>query len=211
MASRRPSTGGLRISDAQIAERSEAPRPRSPPASAPIRRRARKGGSLGSPRPSGLKVLQGIWLGRNRADNRREIEAALQLARRHPGVVKALHRRQRDAAQGRARSPPRSRPIWRRCKRRSGLPVTYADVWEFWLKSPELASAADFITIHILPYWEDDPVAATEAVAHVREMRDEAAGQVRRQGDLDRRGGLAERGPDARRRAPLARPIRRSC
>ena len=56
-------------------------------------------------------------------------------------------------------------------KRRSGLPVTYADVWEFWLKSPELGSAADFITIHILPYWEDDPVAASEAVAHVRQIR----------------------------------------
>src|SRR5262245_54014482 len=31
----------------------------------------------------GLKVLQGIWIGRNLADNRREIEAALRLARRH--------------------------------------------------------------------------------------------------------------------------------
>ena len=50
--------------------------------------------------------------------------------------------------------------------------MTYADVWEFWLKSPELASAADFITIHILPYWEDDPVSVEDAVAHVREVRD---------------------------------------
>ena len=56
-------------------------------------------------------------------------------------------------------------------KRRAGLPVTYADVWEFWLKAPELASAADFVTIHILPYWEDDPVAAKDAVAHVKEIR----------------------------------------
>ena len=60
-------------------------------------------------------------------------------------------------------------------KRRSGLPVTYADVWEFWLKAPELAPAVDFVTIHILPYWEDEPVAATEAVAHVREIREKVA------------------------------------
>jgi len=60
-------------------------------------------------------------------------------------------------------------------KRRSGLPVTYADVWEFWLKAPELAAAVDFVTIHILPYWEDEPVAATEAVAHVREIREKVA------------------------------------
>jgi len=38
----------------------------------------------------GLKVLQGIWLGRNLADNRREIEAALRLARRYPATVEAL-------------------------------------------------------------------------------------------------------------------------
>ena len=38
----------------------------------------------------GLKVLQGIWIGRNLAENRREIEAALRLARRHPGVIEAF-------------------------------------------------------------------------------------------------------------------------
>ena len=36
-------------------------------------------------------------------------------------------------------------------------PVTYADVWEFWLQYPEVAPAVDFLTIHLLPYWEDDP------------------------------------------------------
>ena len=41
------------------------------------------------------------------------------------------------------------------------MPVTYADVWEFWLRHRELASAVDFVTVHILPYWEDDPIAAT--------------------------------------------------
>ena len=46
-------------------------------------------------------------------------------------------------------------------------PVTYADVWEFWLKNPELAAAVDFITIHILPYWEDEPVSIEHAIDHV--------------------------------------------
>ena len=82
-------------------------------------------------------------------------------------------------------APPRSRPISKRCGRRSGLPVTYADVWEFWLKAPELAAAVDFVTIHILPYWEDEPVAAEDAVDHVREVRDEA----RRQPSPARRSG----------------------
>ena len=38
----------------------------------------------------GFKVLQGIWLNRNLADNRREIEAALRLARQHPGIIEAF-------------------------------------------------------------------------------------------------------------------------
>jgi glucan 1,3-beta-glucosidase len=43
------------------------------------------------------------------------------------------------------------------------------------LKAPELAAAADFVTIHILPYWEDAPVQEEKAVAHVRDVRDRVA------------------------------------
>ncbi len=47
------------------------------------------------------------------------------------------------------------------------MPVTYADVWEFWLRHPELADSVDYLTIHILPYWEDRPVSPERAVQHV--------------------------------------------
>ena len=50
-------------------------------------------------------------------------------------------------------------------------PVTYADVWEFWLKHPEIAPAVDFLTIHLLPYWEDDPSNIDAALQHVAEVR----------------------------------------
>jgi glucan 1,3-beta-glucosidase len=55
------------------------------------------------------------------------------------------------------------------------MPVTYADVWEFWLRYREVASAVDFITIHILPYWEDFPIPAREAAAHVAAIRGQVA------------------------------------
>ena len=57
--------------------------------------------------------------------------------------------------------------LLKRVKAETGLPVTYADVWEFWLRHPELADDVDFVTIHILPYWEDDPVPAADGVAHI--------------------------------------------
>jgi hypothetical protein len=56
-------------------------------------------------------------------------------------------------------------------RRRVKVPVTYADVWEFWLRYRELAAAVDFVTIHILPYWEDHPIAAREAANHVDVIR----------------------------------------
>jgi exo-beta-1,3-glucanase (GH17 family) len=118
----------------------------------------------------GLKVLQGIWLGRDRAENRREIEAALELARAEPGVVQAFIVGNEALLRGEL-SAGNIKDYLQEVRQRGGLPVTYADVWEFWLKAPELASAVDFVTIHILPYWEDDPVAAADAVAHVEEVR----------------------------------------
>jgi exo-beta-1,3-glucanase (GH17 family) len=122
----------------------------------------------------GLKVLQGIWIGRNLADNRREIEGALRLARRHPGVIEAFIVGNETLLRGEL-GAGRIKIYLDEVRRRSSLPVTYADVWEFWLKALELAPAVDFVTIHILPYWEDEPVAAGQAVEHIREVRKKVA------------------------------------
>jgi exo-beta-1,3-glucanase (GH17 family) len=46
-------------------------------------------------------------------------------------------------------------------------PVSYADVWVFFLKHPEVARELDFITIHVLPFWEDEPLAVEQAEAHM--------------------------------------------
>jgi glucan 1,3-beta-glucosidase len=48
-------------------------------------------------------------------------------------------------------------------------------VWEFWLRNREVAAAVDFITIHILPYWEDFPIPARAAAQHVYVIRRQLA------------------------------------
>jgi glucan 1,3-beta-glucosidase len=53
--------------------------------------------------------------------------------------------------------------------------VTYADVWEFWLRNRDLVGAVDFVTIHILPYWEDFPIGADTAADHVISIRRQVA------------------------------------
>lgn len=118
----------------------------------------------------GLKVLQGISLSRDLAENRNEIEAAIKLARSYPGMIDGLVVGNETLLRGEL-SASQVATYLEEVRSRTGLPVTYADVWEFWLKAPELADAADFVTIHILPYWEDHPVSAEQATAHVREAR----------------------------------------
>lgn len=114
----------------------------------------------------GLKVLMGVWIGNNAADNEAEIARAIKLAKAHRQVLKGvivgnevLLRREQTA--------DTVIDMLRRVRAETGVPVTYADVWEFWLRYPQVADAVDFITIHILPYWEDDPIPADQGVAHI--------------------------------------------
>jgi exo-beta-1,3-glucanase (GH17 family) len=114
----------------------------------------------------GLKMLQGLWLGNDRAKNRVQIDATVALAKRHPDTITGIVVGNEVLLRGEL-PPEELAGIMREVKAASGMPVTYADVWEFWLRNRELAQAADFITIHILPYWEDFPIAATHAGDHV--------------------------------------------
>jgi glucan 1,3-beta-glucosidase len=114
----------------------------------------------------GLKVLLGIWIGVEAKDNEVQLTRAIALAKAHPQAIKGiivgnevLLRREQTAAT--------LAGLLKRVKAETGLPVTYADVWEFWLRHPELADSVDFVTIHILPYWEDDPVPAQDGVIHI--------------------------------------------
>jgi glucan 1,3-beta-glucosidase len=119
----------------------------------------------------GLKVIQGLWLSSDRAKNGSEIDAVVALAKRYPHVITAIVVGNEVLLRGELSANDLSQ-ILRTVKAAVSVPVTYADVWEFWLRNRELAAAADFITIHILPYWEDEPIPAHAAGAHVEAIRE---------------------------------------
>jgi glucan 1,3-beta-glucosidase len=122
----------------------------------------------------GLTVIQGIWLGGIAEYNRQDIEAATALAGRYPQVIQAIVVGNEVLLRGEMAAPDLIATI-RRVKAAVTQPVTYAEVWEFWLRYREVAAAVDFITVHILPYWEDWPVSARAAAAHIGEKRREVA------------------------------------
>ncbi|MGQ3675764.1 glycoside hydrolase family 17 protein [Xanthobacter sp. TB0139] len=122
-------------------------------------------------RKHGLDVMLGIWLSSDPARNADEVEAATALARENADVVKAVIVGNEVLLRGEMTSAGLAQTL-RRVKEKVGaVPVTYADVWEFWERNQALANDVDFITIHILPYWEDLPVSAAEAGPHVDEIR----------------------------------------
>jgi glucan 1,3-beta-glucosidase len=120
-------------------------------------------------RALGLKVMLGAWIGRDPIDNARQIGTALSLARRYPDVVTALIVGNEVLLRGEL-TADRLRALLRIARANSPVPVTYADVWEFWLQNPDVAGDVDFITVHMLPYWENRPVPIGEAVRHVRQI-----------------------------------------
>ena len=113
----------------------------------------------------GLKVIQGAWIGWDPKRNRREVETAIALAKRFPDVIRAVVIGNESLLRGEI-APADLANLIRRVKAQISVPVTYADVWELWLRYPEVHEAVDFVTVHILPYWEQFPAAAADAAAY---------------------------------------------
>jgi len=118
----------------------------------------------------GLKVILGIWLGSNRLKNLGQISTAVGLTKAYPDVITAVVVGNEVLLRGEMTTSDLAANI-RSVKTQVTVPVTYADVWEYWLRNREVYEAVDFVTIHILPYWEDFPIRAKYAAAHVDAIR----------------------------------------
>jgi exo-beta-1,3-glucanase (GH17 family) len=125
----------------------------------------------------GLKVLQGIWLSGDDLKNRQQMATAIALAKKYPDTIRALVVGNEVLLRGDMAANDLE-AIIREVKAQVTQPVTYADVWEYWLRYRDVANAVDFVTIHILPYWEDFPLPARLAAAHVEEIHQRVAAAI---------------------------------
>jgi exo-beta-1,3-glucanase (GH17 family)/uncharacterized membrane protein len=128
-------------------------------------------------RKHGLKMIQGAWIGYLPEDSRIEIEALVAAANAYPDVIKRVMVGNEVLLRG-ERTPEELVEYIREVKKRVKQPVSYADVWSMYMKYPDLIKEVDFITIHILPYWEDEPIPVDKAPAHIeriyKQVREEA-------------------------------------
>jgi len=118
----------------------------------------------------GLNVALGAWLGPDAAINDAEIERLIEVYRRASRAVvrvivgnESLLRKDIPIDELIAKLERVRDEVW--------APVSTAEPWHVWLKHPELAGHVDFITVHMLPYWEGIPV--NKAVEYVTNRYDE--------------------------------------
>lgn len=117
----------------------------------------------------GLKMIQGAWLGVDEKANEIEIEALVKSANQYPNVVKRVIVGNEILLRGEMK-PEKLINYIRRVKKLIKQPVSYADVWSMYMKYPQLIKEVDFITIHILPYWEDEPISVEAAAQHIKRV-----------------------------------------
>lgn len=107
-------------------------------------------------RRHGLLVTAGAWLDRRQASNEKEIANLIANADRHQHISRlvvgneAILRGDLTVAEMTAHL--------RRVRQATDKPVSTAEPWHVWIKYPALAKEADYILIHVLPYWEGVPI-----------------------------------------------------
>ncbi len=125
----------------------------------------------------GLKVTVGAWIDKNIDRNEREIDAAINLAKRNSNVIgvvvgnETVYRGEQKVGE--------LIELIKRVKKSVNVPVTTGEIWNIWRDNPELASAVDFIAAHVLPYWENftDKQAVDQAVYLYQMLRNQFPGK----------------------------------
>ncbi|MCG3719759.1 glycosyl hydrolase, partial [Aliarcobacter butzleri] len=118
-----------------------------------------------------MQMLMGAWIGKSDKDARKEIDTLIQLATEYKDIVKAVIVGNEVLLRGDSSEQRLHDFIVEVKTALPDTPVTYADVWEYWLKYPKIKEVTDFVTIHILPYWEDDPQNIHDSIEHLANVR----------------------------------------
>lgn len=119
-------------------------------------------------RELGFKVKLGVWIGGDPVGNERGLERGIALAREYRDVVDLLIVGNEVLLRGEL-SPQALVRLLEKARSGSGIPVAYAEVWDFWQRHGEaLRGHVDVVAVHILPYWEDVPIGVEQAAGHVQ-------------------------------------------
>jgi exo-beta-1,3-glucanase (GH17 family)/cellulose synthase/poly-beta-1,6-N-acetylglucosamine synthase-like glycosyltransferase len=120
----------------------------------------------------GLNVTLGAWLDRKPESNAAELKKVVQVANANPDVKQVMVGNE-TILRADLTVPELVADI-NLIKHEVHVPVSTAEPWHVWLKHPKLAQSVDFITVHLLPYWEGVPekIAVADALHRLAEVHD---------------------------------------
>ncbi len=119
-----------------------------------------------------LNVTLGAWLDRHPQANAAELAKVVRVANANPDVKQIMVGN--ETILRRDLPVPELMADIEQVKSQTHVPVSTAEPWHVWLKHPELANSVDFITVHLLPYWEGVPerIAVQDAMHRLAEVHD---------------------------------------
>lgn len=110
-------------------------------------------------RRHGLTVSLGLWIGPDLEKNEREIETGIRVALANRRTIDRVFVGNEAILFGYVDADQLNEYIRRvRAALPNRIKVSTAEPWSQWLLNPELGQYVDFVTIHLLPYWEGVPV-----------------------------------------------------
>jgi len=115
-----------------------------------------------------INVTLGSWVSGDAEATQRELKRLIDIANRSTNVVRLMVGNE-SLLRGEV-SIEQLTAYLDQVRGRTDIPISTAEPWHVWLKYPELADHVDFITIHLLPYWEG--IALEHAVDYVKEQTD---------------------------------------
>lgn len=110
-------------------------------------------------RRHGLTVSLGLWIGPDLEKNEKEIETGIRVALANRRTIDRVFVGNEAILFGYVDADQLNEYIRRvRAALPNRIKVSTAEPWSQWLLNPELGQYVDFVTIHLLPYWEGVPV-----------------------------------------------------
>lgn len=109
-----------------------------------------------------MPIDLGIWIGADRKENDLEVQRALKLLKNYPDTIENII----VGNEVLLREDISKEKLFEYIdliRNFSDKKVTTAETWDIWEKFPSLANHVDFITLHILPYWEKVPIEEVDS------------------------------------------------
>ncbi|WP_298192759.1 glycosyltransferase [Metallibacterium sp.] len=120
----------------------------------------------------GMHVMAGAWLDRDKRHNEKELQALIEQAHRYPHTITRVIVGN-EVLLRRDMAPAKLMRYLDRARAAIRQPVSTAEPWHIWETHPELADHVDFITVHLLPYWEGVPRkdAVSDVLMHYEQLK----------------------------------------